>query len=183
MAAKKVLAELYGRLGVRMNTDLADKKQDNCCNAAFSDFVFQDIRTAQPPKSKGVYVIRVKSKGLPVLEIIAYTEQTVAKLQWPMMTKNVLGRVKRIKNINQCPVIYIGSAGTHVRSKHTLLGRYNDFSGRHTVMYPLWVLLYFGWELEYGWRIEPDSPASLEEDLKQIYKQAHNGRLPALVHR
>ncbi|MBE2199657.1 MAG: hypothetical protein IAE79_13665 [Anaerolinea sp.] len=166
-----------------MSTDLVNKKQGNCCSAVFSDFVFQDIRNAHPPKSKGVYVIRIRSRGLATSEIVALTKQRVVKLQWSMLENNILGRVERIKNIGECPLVYIGSAGTHQNSKHTLFGRYRDFSGRHTAMYPLWALLYFGWELEYGWRIETDSPASLEEDLKQIYKQTHNGRLPALVHR
>ncbi|MEZ4644358.1 MAG: hypothetical protein R3E31_16780 [Chloroflexota bacterium] len=166
-----------------MGTNLVDKKQDNFCEAIFSGFIFQDIRFAQLPKSKGVYVIRIKSRGLPPPEIVVSADQTIAKLQWPMLKKSIFGRVERIKNIGECPLIYIGSAGAHKQSKRTLWDRYIDFSRGHTAMYPLWALLYFGWELEYGWRIETESPASLEEDLKQMYKQTHNDSLPALVSR
>jgi len=49
-------------------------------------------------------------------------------------------------------------------------------------MYPLWALLYFGWELEYGW-VEDEKPAELEETLKRRYRQVHRGKLPALVDR
>lgn len=49
-------------------------------------------------------------------------------------------------------------------------------------MYPLWALLYFDWELEYGW-LEDSNPASVEVNLKQSYKQNHAGKLPAIVDR
>jgi len=40
-------------------------------------------------------------------------------------------------------------------------GRYRDLARRHTALYPRWVLLYFGWELEYGWKVS-DEPKELE---------------------
>jgi len=61
-----------------------------------------------------------------------------------------------------------------------LKGRYQEFSGRHTAMYPIWALLYFGWELEFGWKEEED-PRNAESKLKQKYAERHNNKLPALV--
>jgi hypothetical protein len=65
---------------------------------------------------------------------------------------------------------------------NTLKGRYNEFSGRHTAMYPIWVLLYFGWKLEFGWK-ESDEPSLEEKRLKEKYQNTHQNRLPALVKR
>ncbi|MFB0546291.1 MAG: hypothetical protein ACETWB_05225 [Anaerolineae bacterium] len=156
--------------------------ENSCCNGFFPGFTFRDIRNALPPETKGVYIIRVKQRGKPVREIVEQVEQVIQGLNWPIVGKKMLNRIKRLEKIGLCPVIYIGSAGTQRSSSHTLKGRYKDFAGRHTAMYPLWALLYFGWELEYGWRGEED-PAGVEEHLKQMYKQRHEDRLPALVHR
>ena len=153
-----------------------------CCSNLFPDFVFQDIRCAKPPEEKGVYVIRVATVGRPVDEIKVQVEQIIGVLDWPMVGNKVLGRVSRLDRIDQCSTIYIGSAGTRQQSRHTLHGRYKDFAGRHTAMYPLWALLCFGWELEYGWRIEA-RPEIAEAHLKAAFKHKHQGKLPALVQR
>lgn len=155
---------------------------NTCCQDLFSGFTFQDIRYASPPDRKGVYIIRVQRRGMSVRETVERVERVVHDLNWPLVGNRMLNRIKRIERINSCPVIYIGSAGTQRGSKHTLKGRYKDFAGRHTAMYPLWALLYYGWDLEYGWR-EEESPAGLEEALKRRYKQSHADRLPALVYR
>lgn len=99
-----------------------------------------------------------------------------------MVQDYLLNRIHRIHDITDCPVIYIGSAGTNVNSKHTLSGRYQDLKKRHTAQYPIWALLYFGWELQYGWKIS-DTPALIESHLKEEYKERHGGKLPALVSR
>jgi len=43
-------------------------------------------------------------------------------------------------------------------------------------------LLYFGWELEFGWK-KSNRPKQEEEKLKIKYQKLHNGKLPALVAR
>ncbi|MBI3615252.1 MAG: hypothetical protein HY211_01920 [Candidatus Omnitrophica bacterium] len=91
-----------------------------------------------------------------------------------------MGRVERIKRIGGCPIIYIGRAGRQNNGKHTLAKRYRNFFGSHTAMFPIWALLYSGWELEYGW-LEKENPEFIEAELKQKYRNSHQGRLPALV--
>jgi hypothetical protein len=76
----------------------------------------------------------------------------------------------------------MGSAGTRQDSKNTLARRYKEFSGRHTAMYPLWALIYSGWELEFGW-IETSHADETEKELKARYKQKHGDKLPAIVER
>lgn len=164
-----------------MSGNIVTDKTD-CCDRVFSDFQFQSIRIAQPPARKGVYVVRVSRMGRPLKEIIEQGTQIVQRLNWPLVGRKIMNRTGRLERVNLCPIVYLGSAGTQNTSKHTLKGRYKDFAGRHTAMYPLWLLLYFGWEIEYGWLID-ESPAITEKNLKHRYKELHDGKLPALVHR
>jgi hypothetical protein len=153
----------------------------NCCGNLFSDFTFNDLVTVEPPKDKGIYVIKIREKNNVTPEsMIKETEQLVSKMGWTQVKEYIMGRVERLREIDECPVIYIGSAGTREESKNTLKGRYEEFSGRHTVMYPIWVLLYFGWKLDYGWKII-QKPREEECRLKKEYKKRHSGKLPALV--
>ncbi len=154
--------------------------QVNCCEDLFTEFKFQDLRSASPPNKRGVYVLRVKKEGSSVKEIVEQLKQLVQNLNWTLVENYILNRISRLEKINQCPIIYIGAAGTHKDSKNTLKGRYKEFSMRHTVMYPIWALLYFGWELEFGWR-EEDDPGNVESQLKQKYIERHKNKLPALV--
>ena len=140
------------------------------------------MRASNPPESKGVYVIRVKGKGKPVKQVIEDAMECIRQLNWPLVGKKMSDRIERLQKVNVCSIIYIGSAGTGTESKHTLFGRYEDFAGRHTVMYPVWALLYSGWTLEYGW-VQSRQPKVLEWQLKVKYKGLHDGELPALVRR
>jgi hypothetical protein len=155
---------------------------DDCCSDLFAGFTFQNIRTASPPNRKGVYVIRVRRRGQSPDDVLQQAAYAVDRLNWPLVGRKMSNRTRRLREITECPVIYIGSAGTRATSRHTLKGRYADFAGRHTAMYPLWALLYCGWDLEYGWK-EQEDPAALEASLKQAYKQRHRDALPALVSR
>ena len=92
----------------------------------------------------------------------------------------MVSRIERLKRISQCPIIYIGGAGTQPGSRNTLKGRYTEFSGRHTAMYPIWILLYFGWKLQFGWK-KTKQPENEEGEYKKKYRKAHQGKLPALV--
>ena len=155
-----------------------DKK--DCCKDLFTKFMFHDLRSASPPNEKGVYVIRFKKKGNSVKEIVEQVKQLVQNLNWKFVENYILNRIGRLNKINKCSTIYIGSAGTHKNSKNTVKGRYKEFTRRHTAMYPILALLYFGWELEFGWS-EEDDPLKVESQLKQKYKERHDNELPALV--
>jgi hypothetical protein len=151
-------------------------------NEAISDFNFTDLRKANPINKKGVYVIRVKKKGISSSRTIIDLKVVADKIDWDQVTKYVFSRLKRLEKINSCDLIYIGSAGTNGDSKNTLKGRYKELANRHTIQFPLWVLLFLDWKLEYGW-LETETPKIKEDELKDIYKKCHNNQLPALVHR
>ncbi|NIO38579.1 hypothetical protein GTO27_12915 [Candidatus Bathyarchaeota archaeon] len=152
-----------------------------CCSDLLVGFTFEDIVEAEPPSEKGVYVVRIRKRSERLPEaMISEAKQLMARVGWKMLEKKVMSRIKRLRGISQCPVIYIGGAGTQPGSRNTLKGRYSEFSGRHTAMYPVWILLYFGWELEFGWKATND-PANEEAELKRKYRKIHQERLPALV--
>jgi hypothetical protein len=143
-----------------------------------ASFTFDDILNADPPKKKGVYVIRVIKRGQPFQETV---EKLREHVRWQLVIKYVFGRLERLNRIdNKCNLIYIGSAGTYKNSKNTLKGRYKEFASRHTIQFPIWLMLAIGWELEYGW-LPSDDPRKLEDDLKQLYLKSRNNTLPALV--
>jgi hypothetical protein len=152
------------------------------CDRIFSAFTFTDIQIAKPPEQRGLYVIRVKQQGMPVRSIVQQAAAVIQQLQWSIVEAKMLNRIDRLTNIGECTILYIGSAGTRTESRNTLRGRYEEFAGRHTIMFPLWALLYFGWSLEYGWKIE-DTANVAEAQLKHMYQTHHNGKLPALVNR
>jgi len=152
-----------------------------CCSDLLVGFTFEDMVEAEPPSEKGVYVVRIRKRSERLPEaMISEAKQLMARVGWKMLEKKVMSRIKRLRGISQCPVIYIGGAGTQPGSRNTLKGRYSEFSGRHTAMYPVWILLYFGWELEFGWKIT-NEPANEEVELKRKYRKIHQGKLPALV--
>ncbi|MCI0532527.1 MAG: GIY-YIG nuclease family protein [candidate division Zixibacteria bacterium] len=147
---------------------------NKCCEGLFDDFKSpEDIKTVTPPKKKGVYVISVKATGKTPSEIIKQVEPLISQLNWSTVGDYMRERICRLKKVSECPTIYIGKADD-------LRRRYDDFRGCHTAMYPIWALLFFGWELEYGWVLD-ESPGKREEELKNQYRNKHSDNLPALV--
>jgi len=154
----------------------------DCCRNLFGGFNFENLKTAKPPKEKGIYVLKVNRKGKPIGEIVEQAKRFVEQLNWPMVGDFIRRRIMRLEKIEQCPVIYIGSAGAKKPNRGNLSGRYNMFAGRHTAMYPICALLYLDWDLEYGW-IQDEHPDEAEKKLKQKYQERHEGKLPPLVDR
>lgn len=149
------------------------------CKNIFKEFIFTDLITAKPPDERGVYVIRIKARSLEVNEMLIKVEGLLEKFNWPFVKDFIRDRCYRLNNISKCNYIYIGRAGKN-NGKNTLEGRFDEFKTRHTIMYPLWVLIYFDWKLEYGYRID-ENPIKLENFIKEQYKKLHNNQLPALV--
>jgi hypothetical protein len=154
--------------------------REDCGLDLFRDFVFQDLTSANPPDRKGVYAIRVRTPGMPPDEILQRLEPCISRFGWQMAEDYLLGRISRIRNIGECPILYIGSAGTSPVSRHTLAGRYRDLTRRHTAQFPVWALLCFGWKLDFGWKVT-ENPRDEEAELKARYLNRGQRSLPALV--
>ena len=155
----------------------------DCCNGLFDAFEFTRFQDAEPPKRKGVYVIRVHQRGTPAGEVREKAVGLAGSIGWDMADRFLCSRFDRLLKIGDCPTIYIGSAGTYAGSKNTLHGRYRELATRHTAKYPVWALLSSGWELQYGWMVVDEHPGAVEEALKERYQEMHGGKLPALVSR
>jgi len=52
----------------------------NCCDDLFAKFKFKDLQKAKPPNKKGVYVIKVKTKGKSPKKIIKRLRPHIKKL-------------------------------------------------------------------------------------------------------
>lgn len=149
------------------------------CDHIFTDFQWKNLVTLNPqqlPSRKGVYTIRISKRGEPIERIIARAHEFLAKLNWSTFENHVLSRVHRLREITDCPLIYIGAAPTSLPS------RYKDLCGkRHTAFYAIVSLLSAGWKLDFGWK-EDKKPLQKEEQLKRQYSRVH-GKLPAIVRR
>ena len=149
------------------------------CDHIFPRFRWErlvSIHQKQLPNRTGVYVIRIRKRGIPISEVISHTENLVNKIEWTAFKEYVLNRVNRVENISECPVVYIGAAPTSLRN------RYKDLCGRrHTAFFPILTLLMNDWELDFGW-LPTDKPREMEKSLKDQYIQIHDA-LPALVKR
>ena len=126
--------------------------EDYCGMDLFTDFTLEDITKANPPDKKGVYVIKVKKRGMPPDGIISRLTTPIAGHHWEMVQAYLASRIARITNITGCPVICLGSAGTGHTSRHTPAGRYRDLAGRHMAQYPLFCPAVF--RLGTGVRVE-----------------------------
>ena len=155
----------------------------DCCNGLFDAFEFTRFQDAEPPKRRGVYVIRIHRRGTPAEEVREKAVDLAESIGWDVAGRFLCSRLNRLSKIGDCPTIYIGSAGTYAGSKNTLHGRYLELATRHTAKYPIWALLSSGWELQYGWMIVDENPGAAEAALKERYQEAHGGKLPALVNR
>jgi hypothetical protein len=160
---------------------------DNCCkqdknlSRALELFSFANLRKAVPPPEKGIYVIRIKKRGESFINSLEELSPILKKVDWEIVSKYVKSRVTRVSRLEKCDIIYIGRAGSiKENSKNTLKGRYGELANRHTIQFPLWLMLYLGWDLEYGWKV-CKNPEQEEDDLKLLYKKFHSGKLPALV--
>ena len=154
-----------------------------CAMDLFEDFTFEDISTARPPEKNGVYAVRIRSRGADPEAILAALQPPIERLNRKVAGDYPADRIGRIRRIDaRCPVIYLGPAGTNKKSRHTLAGRYQELTRRHTARYPIWALRYFGWELEFGWKVEKN-PKEAEAELKREYRKRQKGKLPVLVAR
>jgi hypothetical protein len=146
------------------------------CNFLFSDFNWDSLTTANKlPPTPGVYAIRVTERGKSINRIISDIRNFLKKINWNPLNEYVLDRIYRLREINQCPIVYIGST-------KSLQGRYDDLCGkRHTAFFSIFALLVANWKLEIGW-IPKSDYRDEEERLKTEYEKIH-GKLPAIVER
>ena len=157
----------------------------NCpkCQNLFQGFNnAEPIETANPPREKGVYVIRIKKAGNSdrLSETLSSLKLFFEKTEWERLRTWVGRRVARLNNYKEsdCDIIYIGCGGKQQKKQGSIFDRHDGFVTGHTVMYPLWILLYHGWKIDLGWRVDYNA-SQLENNLRHSYYDLH-GRYPIL---
>ena len=78
------------------------------CDYLFSEFQFASLTNVNPPKEKGVYIIRVQKSGEPIEEIITNIQYLTLKINWPIVGDQISNRIERILNIKNCPYLCLG---------------------------------------------------------------------------
>ena len=145
------------------------------CDFLFSDLKWRDLTTAVLPPQPGIYAIQVREKGKSIDWTVSNVECFLEKIRWRSLRQYVLNRMDRLRRIDDCPIIYIGSTSS-------LQGRYEDLGGkRHTAFFSILALLVARWNLEIGW-LSRREYGNEEDRLKTEYVKLH-GKLPALVER
>jgi hypothetical protein len=156
--------------------------------------------------SPGVYILRATQPGLtdiekikrlylssPFMQAVASadkaSEAMFAKFGWGTgwgWTEKV-GACERLKRLNRisfrrtslaCRVLYIGKANNLQRRMRELA-----YYG-HTINHAFWALNVAGWRFEVALKpTSADRETQEEARLKDLFKRAHDGHLPALVER
>jgi hypothetical protein len=100
---------------------------------------------------------------------------------WKWYTSYADQRLNRIRSISfdhrgelACPILYIGCS----KSLQGRMGQLLELE--HTLNHPLWALLLSEWKLELAVRVAENHKEE-EAGLKQLYRDAHYGRLPPLM--
>jgi len=132
-----------------------------------------------PPKEDGGYGISVTRRGLPVREIMEAASSFCALLPWPRLQRSLSAQINRLSMIGTCDLVYLGKGGG---STNKLYGRWDQLTWSHPTTLPLAALLYFGWQLKFGW-MACANPLEMEKSLKIAYRQTHDNRLPPLMKR
>ena len=91
----------------------------DCCNGLFDAFEFTRFQDAEPPKRKGVYVIRIHRRGTPVEEVHDKAIALAESIGWDVAGRFLHSRLDRLSKIGDCPTIYIGSAGTPITQRNS----------------------------------------------------------------
>ena len=156
----------------------------NCkCDSLFKDFKWRPLNSISlnkiQPETR-VYAIRYDKKGLDIDQTILKTRDFFGQAQWESVNSYIFNRLNRLKSIQDCPIIYIGSAPSIKAGG--LKSRYKDLSGRrHTVFYPVLALLIAGWALQWG-ILPTKGPKAIEKEIVRNYNEIH-GANPALLKR
>lgn len=152
--------------------------QRNCCDELFKGFEWKDFKEANPLKCGGVYAIRINDEGKKPEIMVGKAKDLISSIGLKSSDSPLTNLINRLREINECPIIYIGrSKNMWRRYDRGLLG-----DGNHPAKFPIWILYYFGWKLEFGWKTS-DNPKDEEDELKNEYRKAHGYKLPALMKR
>jgi hypothetical protein len=158
-----------------------ESSDQQCGLDIFDDFNYQDIRNAHPPEKPGVFVIKVRMGGIDECDISNDLMGEIDKIKWKTMHYAFSHRLDQIVHMSNCPIFYIGYAGTNSKSRQTLAGKYRELAYCHPTQYYVWALLKYNWKLDFGWKV-CDNPKKYAAELKTKFVK-HHGQMPLMVER
>ena len=158
-----------------------DSVEQNCSLDIFNDFKYQDIKSAHPPEKPGVFVIKVRKRGTDEIDISNELEGDLYEIKWKAMRYALSHRLDQIVHMSNCPILYIGHAGTNSESRQTLAGKYRELAYCHPTQYYVWALLKYNWKLDFGWKVN-DYPKKYAAELKTEFVK-HHGQMPLMIER
>jgi hypothetical protein len=156
-------------------------EEQNCSLDIFNDFKYQDIKSAHPPEKPGVFVIKVRKRGTDEIDISNELEGDLCKIKWKAMQYAFSHRLDQIVHMSNCPILYIGDAGTNPESWQTLAGKYRELAYCHPTQYYVWALLNYNWKLDFGWKVN-DYPKKYAAEIKTEFVK-HHGQMPLMIER
>jgi hypothetical protein len=147
----------------------------------FNDFMYKDIAHANPPEKPGVFIIKTHKSGTDEIDINDELIGYFSNIRWKRMHHAFETRLDKIVHMSNCPILYIGSAGTSLKSQQTLASRYQELAYCHPITFSLWALLHYNWKLDFGWKV-CDNPKKYVAELKTMYVKNH-GQMPMMAER
>jgi len=145
----------------------------NCvCDKLFIDYKWRELVLLSPvdlPSKPGIYVVRIIERGRDLREISYKLVEELAKTKWGELIKYVYLKIKKLRNISNCPIIYIDHS-VNLRSK------YRDIIHlKHPLSIVFLGMIMHGWRLDYGFTITSKEklPMKYEEILKR-YAEIHS---------
>ncbi len=158
-----------------------DSVEQNCSLDIFNDFKYQDIKSAHPPEKPGVFVIKVQKRGTDECEISNELTGEICEIKWKAMQHAFSHRLDQIVHMSNCPILYIGHAGTNPESRQTLADKYRELAYCHPTHFYVWALLKYNWKLDFGWMV-CDYPKKYAAELKTEFVK-HHGQMPLMIER
>jgi len=156
-------------------------EEQHCSLDIFDDFTYKDIAHAKPPEKPGVFVIKTRKSGTDEIDINDELIGNFTNIKWKRMHSVFETRLDQIVHMSNCPILYIGSAGTSSKSRQTLASRYQELAYCHPITFSLWALLHYNWKLDFGWKVT-DNPKKYADELKKNYVK-HHGQMPLMIER
>jgi len=151
------------------------------CKNIFKEFDYFNLGDPLPDDLKGiykaVYTVKVEQIGESIEEIIKKADDLISKVGLSDLRNYLEKEIELIKFIEgglnrNCKTIYIGESNRsstqfRVRIESGILKGSN-----HPTKYPIWILDYFGWKFQVGWK-PSNHPKEEEEDLFVRYIKEH----------
>jgi hypothetical protein len=158
-----------------------ESKNQQCGLDSFNDFTYKDIAHAKPPEKPGVFIIKTRKSGTDEIDINDQLIGNFTNIKWKRMYSIFETRLDKIVHMSNCPILYIGSTITSLKSRQTLANQYQELAYCHPITFSLWALLHYNWKLDFGWKV-CDNPKKYAADLKTMYVKYH-GQMPMMAER